>query len=176
LSLSSSTCIWANALKLEFKLSSEWTLNAGVRWDHYQLVANESAISPRVSLAWSWPERDLVLRGSYDRAFQTPAVENLLLASSPAVDAVSDAVLRLPVQPSLGNFYEVGATKAISHLVRVDASFAVDFAAGRVRPSLTMDVRSARSNVESPELDHSGDYNRKRCDCTRPFPSHASKI
>jgi len=100
----------------------QWTLNAGLRWDHYQLAADESAISPRVSAAWAWPGRDFVVRASYDRAFQTPAVENLLLASSSAVDAVSDAVLRLPVQPSLGNFYEVGATKAVAHMFRIDAS------------------------------------------------------
>jgi outer membrane cobalamin receptor len=102
---------------------SRWTLNAGLRWDHYQLVANQAAFSPRVSVAWSHPEADLVVRASYDRAFQTPAVENLLLASSPAVDMVSDSVLRLPVQPSFGNFYEVGATKALSHALRVDGAF-----------------------------------------------------
>ena len=101
---------------------NHWTVNAGLRWDHYHLVVDEAAVSPRLSAAWAWPEHDLVVRASYDRAFQTPAVENLLLASSATVDAVSDAVLRLPVQPSLGNFYEVGATKALAHLLRVDAS------------------------------------------------------
>jgi outer membrane receptor protein involved in Fe transport len=101
---------------------NHWTFNAGVRWDHYQLIVDRAAVSPRLSAAWAWPEHDLVVRASYDRAFQTPAVENLLLASSPAVDAVSDAVLRLPVQPSLGNLYEVGATKALAHLLRVDGS------------------------------------------------------
>jgi len=102
---------------------SQWTVNAGVRWDHYQLVVDQPAFSPRVSVAWSQPAHDLVVRASYDRAFQTPAVENLLLASSPAVDAVSDAVLRLPVQPSSGNFYEVGATKGLAKVFRLDAAF-----------------------------------------------------
>jgi outer membrane receptor for ferrienterochelin and colicin len=102
---------------------NHWTLNAGVRWDHYHVVADESAISPRVSAAWSWPERDLVVRASYDRAFQTPAVENLLLASSPEVDAVTDAVLRLPVPPSSGDFYEAGATKGLFGVLRLDGAF-----------------------------------------------------
>jgi hypothetical protein len=83
----------------------------------------DSAISPRVSTAWAWPERGLVLRASYDRAFQTPAVENLLLASSLTVDQESEAVLRLPVRPSIGNFYEAGLAQALGHLVRVDTSF-----------------------------------------------------
>lgn len=102
---------------------NHWTLNAGLRWDHYQLVVDRSAFSPRLSVAWSLPASDLVLRASYDRAFQSPAVENLLLASSPAVDTISDEVLRLPVEPSRGNFYEVGATKALAHVLRLDAAF-----------------------------------------------------
>ena len=100
-----------------------WTVNAGLRWDHYQLAVDESALSPRLSVAWSWPGADLVLRASYDRAFQTPAVENLLLASSPDVDSLSENAVRLPVPSSLGNFYEVGVSKALSGTARVDASY-----------------------------------------------------
>ncbi len=28
-----------------------WTLNAGVRWDHYQLLVNQNAVSPRVAVS-----------------------------------------------------------------------------------------------------------------------------
>ena len=100
-----------------------WTVNAGLRWDHYQLAVDENALSPRLSVAWSWPTANLVLRASYDRAFQTPAVENLLLASSPAVETLSDNVVRLPVRPSRGNFYEAGISKALSGTIRVDATY-----------------------------------------------------
>ena len=100
-----------------------WTVNAGLRWDHYRLAVAENALSPRLSVAWSWPPANLVLRASYDRAFQTPAVENLLLASSPAVEALSEHVVRLPVRPSLGNFYEAGISKALSPAIRIDASY-----------------------------------------------------
>jgi TonB dependent receptor len=101
------------------------TVNAGLRWDRYRLVVDESAVSPRLGVAYAWPQRDLVLRGSYDRAFQTPAVENLLLASSPAVDILSDNVVRLPVRPSRGHFYEGGLTKGLGGRLRVDASYYV---------------------------------------------------
>jgi hypothetical protein len=100
-----------------------WTVHAGVRWDHYQLVVDESAVSPRLGVAWSWPAADLVVRASYDRAFQTPAVENLLLASSSAVDTLNDNVVRLPVRPSLGNFYEAGFSKALFGKARLDVSY-----------------------------------------------------
>lgn len=99
-----------------------WTISAGVRWDHYRLLVDESAVSPRLAAAWYWPRADLILRASYDRVFQTPAFENLLLASSPAVDTLNDNVLRLPVKPSLGNFYEVGFSKGIFGKIRIDGS------------------------------------------------------
>ena len=99
-----------------------WTLSAGLRWDHYDLLVDRHHVSPRLGVAWYWPSADLVVRASYDRAFQTPAVENLLLASSPELDALSESVLRLPVEPSTGDFYEVGFSKRLFGHLRVDAS------------------------------------------------------
>ena len=100
-----------------------WTLSAGLRWDHYQLVVQKSALSPRLGMAWYWPRADLVLHASYDRVFQTPAFENILLASSPAVVALNPQVLRVPVQPSYGNFYEAGMTKGFSRKLKLDLSY-----------------------------------------------------
>ena len=99
-----------------------WTVNAGLRWDHYRLVVEDHAFSPRLGVAWSWPAANLVARASYDRAFQTPAVENLLLASDPAVDELNDNVLRLPVRPSRGHFYDAGFSKTLSSRARLDVS------------------------------------------------------
>lgn len=99
-----------------------WTVNAGFRWDHYRVVVEDHALSPRLGVAWSWPAAGLVARASYDRAFQTPAVENLLLASDSAVDALNDNVLRLPVRPSRGNFYDAGFSKTLSSRTRLDVS------------------------------------------------------
>ena len=99
-----------------------WTLNAGLRWDHYHLLVDEQAVSPRLGVAWSWPRADLVLRASYDRAFQTPAIENLLLASSPALEGLADEVVRLPVRPSFGQFFEAGLSKRLFSVARVDVT------------------------------------------------------
>jgi outer membrane receptor protein involved in Fe transport len=85
-------------------------------------MVDESAVSPRLGIAWSWPAADLLVRASYDRAFQTPAVENLLLASSAALDTLNSNVVRLPVRPSLGNFYEAGFSKALFGKARLDVS------------------------------------------------------
>jgi len=68
--------------------AGRWTFSAGLRWDGYRLLVGDSAFSPRLGAAWHWPAAGLVLRASYDRAFQVPAIENLLLASSEAAQAL----------------------------------------------------------------------------------------
>jgi hypothetical protein len=105
-----------------------WNVSAGLRFDHYGFVVHESAWSPRIGVSRFVPGLNLLLHASYDRIFQTPAVENLLLASSPLLDAISPSVLRLPVRPGRGNFYEVGVTKAFFGKLRLDANvFRRDF-------------------------------------------------
>ena len=99
-----------------------WTVSAGLRWDHYQLLINQNAFSPRLGIARYIPSADLVLHASYDRVFQTPEFENILLSSSPDVLALSPNVLRLPVQPSHGNYYELGLTKGFWAHLRVDVN------------------------------------------------------
>ncbi len=105
-----------------------WNVSAGLRFDHYGLVVHESAWSPRIGVSRFVPAINLLIHASYDRVFQTPAVENLLLASSPLLDAINPSVLRLPVRPGRANFYESGVTKAIFGKLRLDANiFRRDF-------------------------------------------------
>jgi outer membrane cobalamin receptor len=101
----------------------QWTVGAGLRWDHYQLIVNQNAVSPRLGIARYFLRQDLVLHASYDRIFQTPAFENILLASSPEVAALNPKVLRLPVQPSYGNYYEAGLTKGFFGKLKLDANY-----------------------------------------------------
>src|SRR5438270_1121068 len=100
----------------------KWTVSAGIRWDHYQLLVNQNAVSPRLSVARYFNSANVVLHASYDRSFQTPAFENILLASSPSVVSLNSNVLRLPVKPSLGNYYEVGLTKSFAGKLKLDGN------------------------------------------------------
>jgi len=110
----------------------KWTISAGLRWDHYQLLVNQNAVSPRLSVARYFQSMDLVLHASYDRIFQTPSFENILLSSSPDVAVLNPDVLRLPVQPSHGDYYEAGLAKGFFGQFRLDANifrrFARDYA------------------------------------------------
>jgi hypothetical protein len=106
----------------------KWNVSAGLRFDHYHFVVHESAWSPRLGISRYVSSLGLLLHASYDRVFQTPAVENLLLASSSDLDVVDRTVLRLPVRPARANYYEGGLTKAFLGKLRLDANvFRRDF-------------------------------------------------
>ena len=100
-----------------------WTVNAGLRWDHYQLMLNRQALQPRLSISRYFPSASLIVHFSYDRVFQTPSFENLLLSSSTAVTTLNPVSLQLPVEPSQGNYYEVGLTKAFFDKIKLDANY-----------------------------------------------------
>jgi hypothetical protein len=101
-----------------------WTINAGLRWDHYQLLLNRHAVDPRFSISRYFPSADLVLHFSYDRVFQTPSFENLLLSSSVAVESIDPTnFLWLPIEPSEGNYYEAGLTKVFVGKVKLDTNY-----------------------------------------------------
>jgi hypothetical protein len=100
-----------------------WTVSAGLRWDHYQLLVNQNAVSPRLSVSRYFPSAGLVIHASYDRVFQTPSSENILLSSSAQVVSLNPNVLRLPVEPSHGNYFEIGGTKALFGQLRFDANY-----------------------------------------------------
>ena len=101
----------------------KWTINAGLRWDHYQLVVNQNAASPRISVGRYFPAANLILHASYDRVFQTPSFENILLASSTNVVVLNPNVIRHPIEPSHGNYFEVGASKSFLSQFRLDANY-----------------------------------------------------
>lgn len=100
-----------------------WTLSAGLRFDHYRLIADETAWSPRLGLAYSVPHAGLVLRASYDRVFQVPAVENILLASSNLVESLGGSGAFLPLKPSRGHFVEAGFSQSVAGRLRLDGSW-----------------------------------------------------
>ena len=82
-----------------------------------------SSVSPRLSLARYFPSTNLIVHFSYDRIFQTPSSANILLASSADVQPFNSFILRLPVEPSRGNYLEFGAAKSLFGQLRVDAKY-----------------------------------------------------
>jgi hypothetical protein len=103
---------------------NRWNFSAGLRWDHYQLLVNKQAIEPRLAVSRYFPTAETVIHFSYDRVFQTPSFENILLSSSPAVASIDPTgFLRLPVQPSQGDYYEAGLTKVFLDHVKLGSNY-----------------------------------------------------
>lgn len=108
--------------------ASNWNISLGIRFDHYHFATEANAASPRIAVSRYFPSLALLVHASYDRAFQTPSIENLLLVSSPAVEVLNQTVLRLPVEPSRANFYEIGFSRAFWGKLRLEANvFRRDF-------------------------------------------------
>jgi len=98
-------------------------ISAGVRYDHYRLMVDENAASPRLAVSWRVPKTGVVFRAAYDRVFQTPAVENVILASSDLVQRLGGEGASLRLRPSRGNFYELGFSKSLLGKLRLDGSY-----------------------------------------------------
>ena len=97
-------------------------VDAGIRFDRYHLRIDDSALSPRFGLAYYWEQADLLVRASYDRIFQTPAIENLLLTTSAEARGLDQVEGALPLPSSRANFYEVGVSKPLGNLLRLDVN------------------------------------------------------
>ena len=101
-----------------------WTISAGLRWDHYQLIENEQGVQPRFSIARYFPSINTVFHFSYDRIFQTPSFENILLSSSTQVESIDPTdFLRLPVKVSKGDYYEGGLSTVFASHLKLDANY-----------------------------------------------------
>jgi hypothetical protein len=106
----------------------KWNVSAGLRFDQYKFAVAETAWSPRISVSRYISSLHLLLHGSFDRVFQIPALENLLLASSPKADVFSGIVLQLPVQPARANYFEAGFTESFGGKFRIEGNvFRRDF-------------------------------------------------
>lgn len=99
-----------------------WNVSFGLRFDHYGFVVHQSAWSPRIAVSRYLAGLGLLVHADYDRVFQTPATENLLLASSPEIDQINPLVVRLPVEPARANYYEIGVTKGFQGRIRLDVN------------------------------------------------------
>ena len=94
--------------------------NIGVRYDHYSLLRAENALSPRLAASYFVPELGVQAYASYDRVFQPPPRENLLLSSAGPRLGLDEVTGVLVVPASRANFFEVGLRRALGNLARLD--------------------------------------------------------
>lgn len=112
----------------KFSPFRNFTVDLGLRYDNYRLLIRDDGFSPRVGIAYYIPRTQTTLRASYNRLFQYPPTENLLLASSQEAAALSPlSVLQgqagvRPILPDKEHVYEVGAQQQLSRFFRLNLS------------------------------------------------------
>lgn len=110
----------------QFTAFRNLTISAGLRYDHYRLVISEGGFSPRIGIGYFIPRTQTTVRASYNRFFQPPPAENLLLASSSEAAALSPlAVLQgqsgvRPILPDKQNVFELGVQQQLSPFFRLN--------------------------------------------------------
>ncbi|MGZ5436757.1 MAG: TonB-dependent receptor [Pyrinomonadaceae bacterium] len=108
-----------------FTVLDNLTLDLGVRYDSFRLLISEQALSPRVGVAYHIPRTQTTLRASYNRFFQPPPAENLMLASSAEAAAISPlAVISgvttvLSILPDKQHAFEAGGQQRLTKFLRL---------------------------------------------------------
>jgi hypothetical protein len=103
------------------------TFALGLRHDVYRFLVHGQQLQPRVGVAYTLPGSAGILRASYNRNYQTPPNENLLLSSSEAASRLAPESVRealggtyRPILPERQNVYEVGYQRALGRAATFD--------------------------------------------------------
>jgi hypothetical protein len=105
-------------------------MSLGARYDTYRFLVSGSQFQPRVGLAYHVKHTGTVFRASYNRNYQTPPNENLLLSSSEQAaqlapdsvrEALGGAVVR--IRPERQNVYEAGLQQALFKRMSLNVSY-----------------------------------------------------
>src|SRR5262245_43434754 len=103
------------------------TVQAGLRYDHSNLPVSEQQFSPRIGGVYFIPKTKTSFRASFNRLFQPPQVENLLLASSEQARRLSPFAGTngggADVHAERVSAWEVGFAQDVAGLFRLDAAY-----------------------------------------------------
>jgi hypothetical protein len=119
---------WSGFAQSTLRLGAA-TLALGLRHDTYRFLVHGQQLQPRLGIAYRLPGAAGVLRASYNRNYQTPPNENLLLSASDeagrlAPESVRDALggAHRPILPERQNVYEAGYQRALGGAVTLDVA------------------------------------------------------
>ena len=115
---------WSAYVQDEWSIDGGWTLNYGLRGDHYQLVRSESQLSARLGLVWQATD-DTVVHAGYSRYFTPPATEMIASVNiakfAGTTNAVEDSGNNTPLAER-SNYFDVG----VSHSIGANWTLGVD--------------------------------------------------
>lgn len=120
--------MWSGFVQDHFLPFKNFTLDLGVRFDDYEMLIHKHEFSPRVGIAYLFPRTQTVIRVSYNRLFQPPPAENLLLASSVQAAQLSPLAVTSgqlgvkPILPDEEHVFEAGLQQQVTRYARVTLS------------------------------------------------------
>ncbi|HKP86902.1 MAG TPA: TonB-dependent receptor [Blastocatellia bacterium] len=120
--------MWSGFVQDRFSPIKNLTVDFGIRFDDYKLLVQEHEFSPRIGLAYLLPKSQTVIRVSYNRLFQPPPAENLLLASSPEAARLSPLAVTTgqfgvkPILPDKEHVFEAGVQQQLTKYARLTVS------------------------------------------------------
>ena len=103
-----------------------FTLNAGLRLDHYDGLSSATSWQPRLGIAYQ-ARMGTVLRVSYSRSLETPFNENLVLSSATGAGGLATnvfgAAAAVPLQSGRRNQFNAGFQQAIGRKLILDGDY-----------------------------------------------------
>lgn len=105
-----------------------FTVSAGLRYEHSDLLVSAQQFSPRVGAVYFIDKTKTAIRGSFNRLYMPPQVENLLLASSEQARQLSPFATpagggSAVVRPEKVSAYEVGFAQDVVGLFKFDSAY-----------------------------------------------------
>jgi outer membrane receptor protein involved in Fe transport len=108
-------------LQDEWKVFPVFTVNYGVRFDHYRAFSSGSQVSPRVNFVWQAID-DTTVHAGYSRFFSPPPFElvgNTSIAKFLNTTAAPEVTSGDVVQAERSNYYDVGLQQKLSDQLTV---------------------------------------------------------
>ncbi len=103
------------------------TINAGLRFDYSSLPRSASQLSPRIGATYFVERTKTAFRASYNRLYQPPQIENLLLANSEQARQLSPFTSETgggaTIRPERVTAFELGITQGFFDRVRFDVAY-----------------------------------------------------
>ena len=119
---------WTQAVYAQddFSPAANLTISAGLRYDHSDLLISDQQFSPRIGAVYYIPATRTSLRGSFNRLYMPPQVENLLIASSQQARQLSpfaDSGGGADISPEKLSAWEVGASQQLPKMMRLNVAY-----------------------------------------------------
>ncbi len=109
-----------------FSPARNLTVSVGLRYDHTNLLTSDDQYSPRIGAVYHVPKTRTAVRASFNRLYQPPQVENLLLADSDEARRLSPFAKQgggAQIRPEKISAYEVGFSQDVRGIFRLDSAW-----------------------------------------------------